>query len=187
MKQIDIKKEIFTIPNIITISRIVIIIFAAKYLLDGNFINSFILYLIAIFTDFLDGFLARGLKQITNLGKILDPIADKLMIGSAIFILIYKDLMPIWYGVVVIGCFIVNLLGGLILIKKYKYVPSAIFVGKVAAVFTMLTFLINIAFSFHISYLNNFPIWLICIYIISSSLLIASVVIYGYKSYKNVK
>ena len=183
----NIKKEILTIPNIITISRIVIIIFAGKYLLKGDTINSFILYLIAIITDFLDGFLARGLKQISNLGKILDPLADKLMIGSAVIILIYMELMPAWYGIIIIVCFLTNLIGGLVLIKKYKYVPAAILIGKIAAVVTMITFLVNILFSVQIVYLNAYPVWLLCAYIVSSLLLIISVVVYGVKSYTQLK
>jgi len=174
------KKEIFTIPNIITFCRIIIIFFAGKYLLDGNIINSFILYLIAIFTDFLDGFLARGLGLVSNFGKVLDPIADKLMIGSAIIILIYKDLMPMWYGVVFIGCSLINLLGGLILIKKYKYVPSAILIGKVAAVLIMLTFLFNIAFFLYEEILFY-------LYIVSALLLIMSLIVYGYKGIQEIK
>jgi len=175
------EKKIFTIPNIITMCRIVIIVFAGRYLLLGDIINSFILYLIAIITDFLDGFLARGLKQVTNLGKILDPIADKLMIGSAILILIYKDMMPVWYGVVVIGCSVINLIGGLILIKKYKYVPSAILIGKFAAVGVMLSFLFNIVLFL------RYEETLFYFYILSSILLVASVVVYEYKSYNQLK
>jgi len=174
------KKEIFTIPNIITFLRIVIVIFAANYLFKGDIINSFILYLVAIITDFLDGFLARGLKQITNLGKILDPLADKIMIGSAILILMYKGMMPIWYGAVVIGCSLINLIGGLILIKKYKYVPSAILIGKIAAVVVMLTFLFNIAFYLYEEILFY-------VYIASSLLLVASVGTYCYKSIVHIR
>ena len=176
-------KKNFTIPNIITCCRLVLIIFAGKYLINGDIINSFILYLIAIITDFLDGFLARRLNQISNLGIILDPVADKLMIGSAIIILLYKDLMPAWYGITIISCLFTNIIGGLILIKKYKYFPSAILIGKIAAVLVMFTFLLNIAFAFDIAY-NSQPIWLIYMYIVSALLLISSVIVYGYKTIK---
>ena len=173
------ENKIITIPNIITLCRLIIIIFAGGFLIKNDIINSFVLYLIAIITDFLDGFLARGLKQISKLGKILDPLVDKLMIGSAIIILICKDFMPVWYGVIVISCFLINIIGGLIVIKKFNYVPSAIFVGKVAAVFTMFTFLINIPYFLY----TNFLFYM---YIASASLLITSVGVYVYKVYKNI-
>ena len=180
------KTDIITLPNIITFIRLVITIFAAKNLIIGDFISSFVLYLIAIITDFFDGFLARRLKQISNLGKALDPIVDKIMIASAILILIYKDLMPIWYGIVFVICSLINLIGGLVLIKRYKYVPASIFVGKIAAVSIMITFLLNILLYFNIALHNDYSIILFSLYIISSIFLIASVVIYGYKSWKNI-
>jgi cardiolipin synthase len=64
-----------------------ITIVAAIELYHNNIISAFCLYLTAVLTDFLDGFLARLLRQVSNLGKILDPIADKLTIFSAIIIL----------------------------------------------------------------------------------------------------
>ena len=167
------EKKIITVPNIISFIRLILIIIAANLLIKEDFINSFILYLIAVITDFLDGFLARGLKQISNLGKILDPLVDKLMIGSAIIILLYKSLMPAWYVIVVLGCSLINIIGGLIVIKKYNYVPSAILMGKIAAVSVMLTFLFNIAYS-HTDLL-------IYVYTLSSFLLIISVCVYAYK------
>lgn len=82
------KAQIITIPNIITLARIVIIVFAAIELLNQDNINAFLLYTTAAVTDLLDGFLARALNQVSNLGKIIDPLADKLMITSAIMILL---------------------------------------------------------------------------------------------------
>jgi len=167
------EKKIITIPNTISMIRLVLVIVAANLLIKEDFFNSFVLYLTAVITDFFDGFLARRLNQVSNLGKILDPFVDKLMIGSAIIILFLKSLMPAWYLIVVLCCSLINIVGGFIVIKKYNYVPSAIFIGKLAAVFVMFTFLFNIAY-FRADLL-------LYLYILSSSLLIISVFVYAYK------
>lgn len=90
-----------SIPNILTISRIVIIpICICIMLLKGHLISSKIaawLFAYACITDFLDGALARLLKAQTNFGRMLDPIADKLLVASVIMILVHQgraDLLP---------------------------------------------------------------------------------------------
>ncbi len=60
------------------------------------------LFFIASVTDFLDGYLARKFKQITNLGIILDPIADKLLVISALIILVDIARVPAWIAIVII-------------------------------------------------------------------------------------
>ncbi|MCT4634880.1 MAG: CDP-diacylglycerol--glycerol-3-phosphate 3-phosphatidyltransferase [Rickettsiales bacterium] len=88
------------IPNILTASRIIsiplIIIFYHIGGIYGEIISS-CLFLLACITDFLDGYLARTYSIQSKLGKFLDPIADKLLIGSVMLILVYykkADLLP---------------------------------------------------------------------------------------------
>lgn len=89
-----------SIPNILTISRIIsipLILFC--YYIGGKYseITSSFLFLLACITDFLDGYLARTYSIQSKLGKFLDPIADKLLIGSVMIILVYykkADLLP---------------------------------------------------------------------------------------------
>ena len=71
------------IPNYLTIGRIIIVpVFVISFYLPGFYgdVIPFALFVVASFTDFLDGFVARKLNQITNLGKALDPIADKIIV-----------------------------------------------------------------------------------------------------------
>ncbi|HCY52531.1 MAG TPA: CDP-diacylglycerol--glycerol-3-phosphate 3-phosphatidyltransferase [Kandleria vitulina] len=76
------RKEFFSVPNILTYLRILLIPFFlyAYYYVDNGTIRfySMIILFISAITDFLDGFIARRYKQITSIGKLLDPIADKL-------------------------------------------------------------------------------------------------------------
>ena len=79
------------IPNYLTIGRIIIVpIFVFTYYLPGFYgdIIPFILFVLASFTDFLDGLLARMYKEESKLGELLDPIADKIIVATALILLV---------------------------------------------------------------------------------------------------
>ena len=79
------------IPNILTIGRIIIVpIFVVSFFLPGFYgdIIPFALFVLASFTDYLDGLLARLFKEESKLGEMLDPIADKILVASALILLV---------------------------------------------------------------------------------------------------
>ena len=79
------------IPNILTIGRILIVpFFVLAFYLPGFYgdFTALILFLIASFTDFLDGMLARLLGEESKLGELLDPIADKIIVATALILLV---------------------------------------------------------------------------------------------------
>ena len=81
----------FKIPNILTIGRIIIVpIFVITFFLPGFFgdLIPFFLFVLASFTDYLDGLLARIFKEESKLGELLDPIADKILVSAALVLLI---------------------------------------------------------------------------------------------------
>jgi len=76
----------FKIPNILTIGRIIIVpFFVVSFFLPGFYgeIIPFLLFILASFTDFLDGLLARLYEEESKLGELLDPIADKIIVSAA--------------------------------------------------------------------------------------------------------
>ena len=82
---------IFKIPNILTIGRLILVPFLVfAFFLPGSLGNwlSFSIFVLASFTDFLDGFFARLLKQQSKLGELLDPIADKIIVVTALVLLV---------------------------------------------------------------------------------------------------
>ncbi len=82
------------IPNYLTIGRIIIVpIFVISFYLPGFYgdIIPFALFIIASFTDFLDGLLARMYKEESKLGELLDPIADKILVATALILLVMND------------------------------------------------------------------------------------------------
>ncbi len=94
------------LPNALTLLRIFLVPFLVVVLLtkfDGRETVGLVIFLTAVTTDFLDGWLARRRGEITTLGTLLDPIADKLLISAAFISLVELGLAPAWMVVVVIG------------------------------------------------------------------------------------
>ncbi len=89
------------VPTIITFSRIVIII---PFILvaSGNPLLGAVIFAAASLTDLLDGYLARRSRQVTKLGILLDPIADKLLVIAALIVLVDMAVIPAWIAIVII-------------------------------------------------------------------------------------
>jgi len=122
--------DIFLIPNLITITRLVLMIpMLMSYYLD-NMICFYVLLGITIISDFLDGILARRLNQISELGKILDPLADNLTLFLFSIILSMKGLVPIEFCVFYFIRQLLLLIMSLIYLPKIKGVRGSSLFGK---------------------------------------------------------
>jgi cardiolipin synthase (CMP-forming) len=88
-------------PNLLTLLRICLAPFLVTAVLEGHYLLAFVLFLAAGLTDALDGLLARVLKQRSELGHYLDPVADKLLLSTLFLVLLYKGMMPIAVTVLV--------------------------------------------------------------------------------------
>lgn len=97
----------WNIANVITMARIAMVPFflAALLIPDGVVwrLVALVIFLVAAITDRLDGYLARSRGLVTNLGKILDPIADKVLTGGALVALSWLGELPWWVTVVILG------------------------------------------------------------------------------------
>jgi len=96
------------LPIFLTLFRIFLVPFLVVVLLtkfDGKEMLGGAIFLLAVATDWLDGYLARKRDQVTTLGKLLDPMADKLLISAAFISLVevYPDVVPAWMVVVIVG------------------------------------------------------------------------------------
>lgn len=100
------------LPNTLTLSRIFIVPllvvvlltpFSENWLGMPRHIIGVALFLAAAFTDYLDGRIARSRDQVSQLGKLLDPIADKLLISAALISLVENRLVPAWAVVIIVG------------------------------------------------------------------------------------
>lgn len=141
------KEEIFTLSNIISFLRI---LFAAPiyyYIsIHENMIAMGFIFL-AVLTDTLDGYFARRWNQITNLGKIIDPLADKACtIAGFLALSLYQDL-PIWVTFAIIARDLMILAASAVIISSKKLVMASNIPGKITVlVITLLglVYLLNI-------------------------------------------
>lgn len=175
------KKEIFYISNLLSVLRIILII-PVCYLFIYDFEHNKLILLCVLFiiyiTDLLDGYLARKLSQVSELGKIIDPLADKLAVGFIAIFMFFKELIPLWFIIIVILRDLLILIFGLFLKNKKKIVLMSNYPGKIAV------FTIGLALTVSI-FKNTELLSFICslLYYVSTILIIYSSILY-YKRFK---
>lgn len=125
------------LPNSLTIARVILVpFFIACYYLD-HFILAMIIFIVAAVTDLLDGKIARKQNIVTNFGKIMDPLADKILTYSAFCMFIGDDVIPAWVLIVVLAReFVVS--GMRTVSAAEGKVIAAGMSGKVKTVFQMI-------------------------------------------------
>lgn len=136
------------IPNILTTLRLLIVPILAYFMYSERYIVAGVLFASGGFTDVLDGYIARKYNMITKWGKVFDPLADKLMQITALFFLVYHNLIPIVVLVIVVLKESLMLIGGIMLYRKGKTVIGANWYGKLATVFFYFAILATILFRF---------------------------------------
>lgn len=125
------------IPNALSGLRLLtapVIFLLIIYSTPGNYPVLITIFCISMLLDLLDGYLARKLSQETELGKILDPVADKLMVVSIVLALMIKSNFPLWLGIIILSRDFLILAASFILVKikkKKKITPSNL-IGKIA-------------------------------------------------------
>lgn len=142
------------IPNILTILRFFLIPFIMKYLFNDQYLLAFIMITVSGLTDILDGFIARKFNFITNFGKLIDPLADKLTQILTLVVLSIKDIIPFWFLIIVISKELIMIIGASFLYGK-ELVVSSKWYGKLATVLFYIAIIcslfvkeFNIAFDF---------------------------------------
>lgn len=94
------------IPNTITVSRLFLtagFILFVTWESTWGYLTALVLFVIAAISDYVDGWLARKMNLVTPLGKLLDPLADKILVCSAFVFLTAEDLCPVWITALIIG------------------------------------------------------------------------------------
>ncbi len=107
-----------TIPNLITMVRILSTPLFVIFLLQNNYGRALVVFLIAGLSDLADGYIARNFQQKSPLGALLDPLADKLLMTASYLTLGYFGKIPAWLTVVVISRDVV-IIGGIIILKLF--------------------------------------------------------------------
>ncbi len=95
--------RILTVPNLLSFLRLALVPVFLILLVEGQDFIALIILALSGFTDFLDGYIARRFNQVSKLGQLLDPAADRLYILAALLGLGWRDLIPLWLVVVIIA------------------------------------------------------------------------------------
>ncbi len=125
------RENIWNVPNVLTMIRAALIpVFLVLYYLPERYLALGV-FLLASFTDMLDGYIARKYNLITNFGKLMDPLADKLMVISVLMVQTIGGILPPAAVIIVVLKEIIMVLGGVYMLKKGIVVYSEP-VGKAA-------------------------------------------------------
>jgi cardiolipin synthase (CMP-forming) len=150
---------VMNIPNILTIFRLILIpIFVSIFFShsSNSLLYSIIIFLLAGFTDFLDGYLARKYKLITKAGIVLDPLADKLMLITVLTCLVLNMYIPIWVLIIIAAKEAFMIFCGVFLYKKGIVISSNIF-GKASTILfyiSIFTLIFNEAAAMYLLYVS---------------------------------
>lgn len=131
------------IPNILTILRFLFIPIILHFIFAGNYILGFIFFTISGITDILDGFIARKFNLISNFGKLMDPLADKLTQISVLAALVGVKIIPVWILAIVVLKELIMVVGASFLYGKDVVVYSKWY-GKLATVLFYLAIIISL-------------------------------------------
>lgn len=145
-ESLEVEKR-WTISNILSVSRIFLVVPIVVLILkqdSGYRITVLILMLVGALTDFLDGFMARAMNQVTNFGKLLDPIADKIGIIAIAVALVLAGDVPLWFAGLVALRDVLIVVGSSLIVTRRKVVVQSVWAGKftvnfIAAYFILAT------------------------------------------------
>ena len=160
-----VKKEGLNLANKITLARVILIPFFIAAIVYSKLRIALFIFILAVISDAADGFIARTLKQKTELGTILDPVADKLLLISAYICLalagsIPSDIrLPAYVPLVIISRDVIIVLGSILIhvvTGNLKVAPSA--VGKITTFFQMITIV-----SILVQFKYSFVLWNIAV------------------------
>ena len=177
------KKYFIFIPNLLTIIRIALVYPILNNIYLGNFEISIIYFIVASVTDGLDGFIARKMNWQTELGTLLDPVADKILLSGSIFILWLNQYIPFYIFVIFFSRDVVILLGAAIRMSVIESdTPTPNFLGKLTT--TLQIIYIAIIFLKVIIDLD-FGLFLLDVFIILVTIL--SLVVYAHNWVRDLR
>lgn len=131
------------VPNILTVIRILLIPVIVVFIFTGNYILAFVFFTISGITDIADGFIARKFNLISNFGKLMDPLADKLTQIATLASLVFTHIIPIWILLIVFLKEFIMICGASFLYGKDVVVYSRWY-GKLATVLFYIAIVISL-------------------------------------------
>ena len=125
--------RVLTVPNAISAARIASIpVFVALILDHDTTTAGLILFAIVVATDWIDGMIARRTGQVSDLGKVLDPVADRLAIAAGLIGLVLRGIFPLWAAAAILVRDLTVLVGGAVALARRGLRLEVRWIGKLA-------------------------------------------------------
>ena len=181
----NLKEIVSTKSNLLSLLRLLLVIplwILFNNINSGN--NRIIIICICLFatiTDVLDGYLARKFNEITEMGKIIDPLADKVVIGFVVLELFWLNEVPTYYFWMIVGRDVLIFIGGIIISKKLGRVLPSNMLGKITVISIGLVLL------FILFQVDRHTIYFRGLYLISILLIFSSLIGYLIRSIEFIK
>ncbi len=135
-------KIIWNVPNVLTMLRVLLIPVFAVLFLKGHTIAALAVYVTAAVTDLADGYIARKYRMITDFGKLMDPLADKLMNIVMGICMVIRGIIPAAIVIILAAKEVIMVVGGLLLLKIGNVAYSK-WIGKMAQTVVVAGFLLS--------------------------------------------
>ncbi len=174
----------FTVANIVSIIRVPLALAACFFLWHGHSGRTFLFIVLAIVSDAVDGQIARMTGTVSDWGKILDPLADKIAFAAFAVTMLLMRLLPVWMFAVLAGRDLLIVTGGLLFYRK-KRPPSANIWGKLATMFLSFFMLRQAVFPQFQFPQNDLFFHTDCLGLLSMLLVVLSFVTYVYTAFKS--
>ena len=171
-------KRIWTYSNLLSISRLILGLFLYYFIVTRHSYLAILLALLAVITDYADGYVARKRGETSELGKILDPVADKVTVALGAIGLYQAYDLPLWIVILITGRDALILIGSIFLVDKVRGIVASEMPGKIAV--TIISLLL-------IAYLFEWNPIKIPLLLITLAALIFSSIFYLIKFIKIIK
>jgi len=157
-----IQGKIWTISNMLSISRIILMIPASYYLITPMQFHreiAMLFILVAVSTDALDGYFARKFNEISDFGKIIDPLADKIGIGIVVVMLTIFGDIPLWFAMVILFRDLIIFIAGIYIKSETGIILPSLMSGKIAVSLLTLTLVFAVLQYSWMTVLFGFLLW----------------------------
>lgn len=174
-------KGFWNVPNMLSLFRLLLVpaLIITYFCVPGtNHVVALVIFLVASITDFLDGIIARATNQITPIGTVLDPFADKLLKIATLVCFCIDGVLPVWLVVLLIFIDLAMIIAGVCLFKKQITIPSNI-IGKSG---TMIVS-IGLVMCFLPQTFGSWGYYILCLGLL---IIVVSVIVYVAMNAKNV-
>jgi cardiolipin synthase len=130
--------RILTIPNVISFARIALIpLFVWLIVERRTTFTGLVVFGVVVATDWVDGAIARATGQVSEVGKVLDPVADRLAIAAGLIALVVRDAFPLWAAILILARDALILIAGVVLLSARRVRIEVRYIGKVATFLLM--------------------------------------------------